>query len=150
MAYMGKAARAIIIQSRNMLVMHRNTYGTEYYTLVGGRVNSGETIEQALKREVKEESNLDITSAKLVLHEKHPEPFNEQFIYLCEVAPSSNIAINEDSEEGMLNRLDMNIHRLEWVPIDRFSKLQFRTPQLQAAIVEALKKGFPATPQQVF
>lgn len=147
---MGKAARAIITVNNHLLVMHRNKYGSEYYTLVGGQVHDGETIEQALVREVKEESGLDITSHRLVFHEKHPAPYNEQFIFLCEIAEAEFVAIQEGSEEEVLNRYAMNTHRLSWVSIEALPGLQFRTPQLQAALIDAFKNGFPSTPRQVF
>jgi ADP-ribose pyrophosphatase YjhB (NUDIX family) len=71
---MSKAARAIIIDGERFLVMYRNKYGSEYFTLVGGRVGESETVEQALMREVKEETGLDVTAARLVFIEEHPEP----------------------------------------------------------------------------
>ena len=140
---MGKAARAIIIENGNILVMHRNKHGSEYFTLVGGRVSEAETTEQGLVREVMEETGLRVTSHRLVYVEEHPEPYNEQYIYLCEVAPHSDIAIQETSEEGFMNRININTHTPLWASLKSFQGLAFRTPQLQAAIVEALKKGFP-------
>lgn len=143
---MSKAVRAIVVKDGKLLLMRRNKYGNEYYTLVGGRVNDGETEEQALVREVKEETGLDVTGARLVFTEKHPKPYNQQHIYLCEVAGSDTVAIQETSEEGLLNRLDMNIHKPMWAELSVFPRLHFRTPQLQAAIIEGLKSGFPAEP----
>lgn len=140
---MGKAVRAIIIEKDQMLVMHRNKYGSEYFTLIGGQVKEHETLEGALKREVMEETGLTVTSARPVYYEPHPEPYNEQYIYLCEVAPHGEIAVQQDSEEGFMNRLDMNIHKPMWVGTRNFDRLDFRTPQLQAALVHAFKKGFP-------
>jgi ADP-ribose pyrophosphatase YjhB (NUDIX family) len=142
---MSKAARAIIVEGNNVLVMHRNKYGSQYYTLVGGRVNDQETVEQALVREVKEETGLDVIEARLVFIEEHPAPYNEQYIFLCQVAPHGPIAIQNDSEEGMMNQIDMNTHTPMWVDVNAFPRLNFRTPQLQKAIIEAFKKGFPAT-----
>lgn len=146
---MNKAARAIIIVENRMLVMHRNKYGSEYYTLVGGRLNEGETIEQCLVREVKEETGLDIVSARPVFIEKHPAPYNEQYIYLCEVAPHERAAIQTGSEEEVMNRYQMNTHKLVWIPVQSFARLPFRTPQLHAAIIESLKSGFPQEPQNL-
>ena len=143
---MGTAARAIIIENDKMLVMYRNKYGSQYYTLVGGRVNDGESVEQALVREIKEETGLEITSARLVFFEDHPEPYNQQYTYLCEVAPHDQAAVQETSEEGFMNRLGANMHEPQWVALKGFSHLPFRTPQLQEAIVHALKKGFPKEP----
>lgn len=146
---MRQAARAIIIEDNKILVMHRNNEGNEYFTLVGGRVNDGESIEQALLREVKEETGLTVTAADLVFIEEHPEPYNEQFTYLCHVAPHKEIAIQEASEEAVLNKLTINMHEPMWVDISSFKRLAFRTPQLQDAILDALVNGFTANPRKL-
>jgi ADP-ribose pyrophosphatase YjhB (NUDIX family) len=143
---MGKAARAIIIEDNKLLVMHRNKQGSQYFTLVGGRVNEGESLEQTLVRELKEETGLDVTEARLVFTEEHPEPYNEQYIYLCKVAPHADVAIQDTSEEAFLNKIDVNVHKPLWVEAKTFASLPFRTPQLQTAILQALKKGFPKEP----
>lgn len=144
---MGKAARAIIIENDNLLVMHRNKHGTQYYTLVGGKLSDGETPEQAVIREVKEETGLGVTKARLVFTEKHPEPYNDQFIFLCEVAPHDEVKIQSYSEEALMNRVGINTHTPLWVAAKHFSRLPFSTMQLQKAIVEALQKGFPKDPK---
>lgn len=140
---MGKAARAIIIENGNLLVMKRMKYGAEYYTLVGGRLNEQENATDALVREVMEETGLRVVSARLVFYEEHKAPHNEQYVYLCEIAPHSDIALQETSEEAGMNKYDLNVHRPEWVNLRSFSQLQFRTPQLHAAIMHALQNGFP-------
>ena len=146
--HMAIATRAIIIENDRILVTFRNKNNSQYFTLVGGRVNDAESNEQALVREIMEETGLQIVSASLVFHEKHHEPYNEQYIYICQVAPHSDIAIQETSEEAWLNKsvMHQNIHEPRWVPLSSFEHLPFRTPQLQQAIVHALKKGFPKQP----
>lgn len=129
--------------------MRRRKFGSEYYTLVGGQVKDGETFEQTLCREVQEETGLTVVAAQLIYYEEHPSPYNEQYIYLCNVAPHADIAIQDGSEEGVMNRYDMNIHQPFWVESQAFTRLPFRTPQLQEAIVRALKKGFPKEPVKV-
>ena len=146
---MGKAARAIIIENGRLLVMHRNKEGSQYFTLVGGLVGDGETIEQGLVREIKEETGLDITSASLVYTEDHPAPYNQQYIFLCEVAPHDSITLQDTSEEAFMNKMGSNIHEPAWTDTKAFAAIPFRTPQLQAAIVLGLKKGFPKQPVQL-
>lgn len=146
---MGKAARAIIIENGNILVMHRDKQGSQYFTLVGGKVNDNETIEQGLVREVYEETGMTVTAAQLVFYEPHPAPYNEQYIYFCEVAPHADVGIQKGSEEALLNRLGFNTHRLLWIPLKAFPQLAFRTPQLHQAIVDSLQKGFPSQPIQL-
>lgn len=143
---MRKAARAIIIENGKLLVMHRNKYGSQYFTLVGGRINDGETPEQGLVREILEETGLQVTAASLVFYEEHHAPYNDQYIYLCEVAPHADVAIQDTSEEAIMNNYQMNMHQPGWVTLKAFEQLPFRTPQLQEAIVKALKKGFPKQP----
>jgi ADP-ribose pyrophosphatase YjhB (NUDIX family) len=149
---MGKAVRAIIIENGRLLVMRRSKYGSEYYTLVGGRVNEGETSEQALVREVREETTLVVTAARLVYTEDHPSPYNTQSIYLCTVAPHGAVGLELTSEEAMMNTYGMNLHQPLWVAIDTFDRLPFRTPALHEAINTVFKKSkkgqlaFPVQP----
>ncbi len=143
---MSKAARAIIINADKLLVMHRNKYGSEYFTLVGGLVGESETAEEALKREVKEETGLEITKSELVFIEEHSAPHNSQYIYFCEVTNFSEVAISQGAEENKMNKLGLNTHELRWASINSLASLQFRTPQLQKALVDGFKNGFPAQP----
>jgi ADP-ribose pyrophosphatase YjhB (NUDIX family) len=143
---MGKAARAIIIQGNQLLVMYRDKHGSQYYTLVGGRANTDESIEKTLIREVKEETGLEVINYQLVFVEDHPAPYNQQYIFLCEVSSTEAVEIQSTSEEALMNRIGINNHTPTWVNISIFSKLPFRTPQLQSAIDEALSKGFPKQP----
>ncbi|HVX47769.1 MAG TPA: NUDIX domain-containing protein [Candidatus Saccharimonadales bacterium] len=146
---MGKAARAIIIEDGNLLLMLRNKEGMQYYTLVGGQAKQDEDLKMALAREVKEETGLEITSARLVFTEKHASPYNEQYIYLCTVAPHSEAAIQETSEEGLLNKIGINTHAPVWAHPRAFAGVQFRTPQLHQAILDALQNGFPGSPVEL-
>ncbi len=143
---MNQASRAIIIEDNNILVMHRNKQGNEYFTLVGGKLQEDETPEQGLIREVREETGLKVASAQLVFTESHPEPYNKQDIFLCEVAPHGDISVQEYSEEAILNKLSIDMHKPFWVTLSSFDNIPFRTPQLQAAIIEGINNGFPPIP----
>lgn len=143
---MDKAVRAIIIENGKLLVMYRNKFGSEYYTLVGGRVKEGEALEHALVREIKEETGLDVTAAQMVFIEEHRPPYNEQYIYYCNIGQHDDVKIQDTSEEAFLNRMEANIHKPVWTDIASFGSLSFRTPQLQQAILTALRQGFPDQP----
>jgi ADP-ribose pyrophosphatase YjhB (NUDIX family) len=146
---MGRAARAIIFKDDKILVMHRNKYGSQYFTLVGGRINEDESIEDGLIREVKEETGLDISYARLVFVEHHPAPYNEQYIFLCEVASTEVIELQKDSEEHLMNKLDMNTHTPMLVDKSAFAKIPFRTIELQTHIANGLNNGFPDKPIKI-
>lgn len=129
--------------------MHRNNSGNQYFTLVGGKVDANEDAEQALMREVQEETGLKVISAQLVFTEDHPEPYNKQYIYLCKVAPHGEIAVQDFAEEAILNKLSINTHQPMWADLNSFPTLAFRTPQLQEAIIEGVNVGFPPTAREL-
>jgi 8-oxo-dGTP diphosphatase len=61
--YTGKTSTAIILyRDSKILLIKRNTVPfIGYWALPGGRIDPGETIEQTIIREVKEETGLEIT-----------------------------------------------------------------------------------------
>lgn len=143
---MGKAARAIVIENNKLLIMRRLKGGNQYYTLVGGQLKEGESFESGLSREVFEETGLEVAESRLVYTEMHPEPYNEQYIYLCTLKQHGpTLKIQEYSDENQLanHSMQSNIHTPMWIDVGSFQHLAFRTPRLQEAIQLALKKGFP-------
>ena len=66
--YTGKTSTAIIPYPGNrILLIKRNTKPfTGYWALPGGRMDPGETVEQTIVREVKEETGLDVTIVRKV------------------------------------------------------------------------------------
>jgi 8-oxo-dGTP diphosphatase len=66
--YTGKTSTAIILYSNNqVLLIKRNTPPfVGYWALPGGRMDPGETIDQTIVREVREETGLDVTIVRVV------------------------------------------------------------------------------------
>lgn len=144
---MRKAVRAIIVKDGALLVMHRNKFGNEYYTLLGGGIDPGETPEQSLVREVHEESGYTVTGARLVFVEEAGDPYGTQYIYYCE-ATGGEPQLAAHSEEAQLFAHG-NRHTPVWLPIEELPKVTFRSHTLQQALYEALHKGFPNKPTEL-
>lgn len=140
-----QAVRAIVIKDGELLVMHRNKFGAIYETLPGGNVEVGETHEQAVDREVSEETSITLGAKKLVFVEEAGDPFGTQFIFLCDYV-SGEPKLAEDSEEAHINKLGKNLYEPKWVALSELDQLPFLSEKLRDAIVNAVSNGFPTEP----
>lgn len=140
-----KAVRAIILDNERILVMHRNKFGREYDILVGGGVEIGETPEQALLREIKEEVGVNIADPRLVFLERAGAPYGDQLVFLCRYV-SGEINMDKTTNEFIINLLGLNTYKPLWRSFKEFETTTFRSPSLQRAILSGIKHGFPLRP----
>lgn len=145
---MRHAVRAIIIHQDKLLVLHRNKFGQEYDTLPGGNIELGETAEQALVREVDEETTIVFKNPKLVFIEHAGVPYGTQHIYNCEYV-SGEPVLKPGSEEDHINKLGQNLYRPEWVSLKDLENRPFLSAPLKRAIIGAYREGFPVTAQEI-
>jgi ADP-ribose pyrophosphatase YjhB (NUDIX family) len=62
------SARAIVFDDRgNVILIHRKWRGREYWVTPGGGVEEGESLEDAVRRELKEEVGIDVAVGAMVL-----------------------------------------------------------------------------------
>ncbi len=77
---------AIIHDDSILLIRHQHHHdGRTYWLFPGGGIQDGETEEQCVMREMKEETNLDVEVGPLILDEPtHPEAiYQRRKTYLC-------------------------------------------------------------------
>lgn len=82
------SSRAIIIEDNKLLTMFRRKIkndGTvkEYYVIPGGGLEEGETLEENVIRELKEEFNVDIEVVKFLGTEEYDDTIANYF--LCKI-----------------------------------------------------------------
>lgn len=124
---------AFILDSDKVLIVRRSqeeTFLPGYYELPGGKVEFGESPEQALKREIKEETNLEIEVIK---------PY-DCFSYLSSDNERHTIDIQfitklTDNPENI--KLSKEHDAFEWISKDDISKYQFSDE-----MKKVIEKGF--------
>ncbi len=115
-----RAAVFVLDDKNNVLLFHRFKNGEEYYAVPGGGVESNETPERAAVRELKEETNLDITLGEKI--GEFEADGNHQYFY---VAKSWSGTPTFGGEE-MKRQSPTNVYQLEWVPIGKLGKIDRR------------------------
>lgn len=138
--------RALVVHDGRLLVMHRNKFGEEYYTLLGGGVDLGEDLVPALMREIQEEAGIQLESPKLVLVEEAGVPYGNQYIYQCQYV-SGTPQLHVESEEAKIHALGQNLYTPMWLPLADLPAARFRSEQLKAAILDGLAHGFVQPPR---
>lgn len=142
---MRAASRAIILKQNNLLVMHRNKFGQEYDILIGGGIEIGETPEQALMREISEESGVSVGQPRLVFVERAPAPYGTQYVFLCSYI-SGKPRLDENAIEYKIDMMGTNRYMPVWRTLEELKVAQFRSLSLKKAILKGLSEGFPKQP----
>lgn len=104
----------IIIKNKKILLIQRkNEPYKNYYALPGGFVNYGETVEKAIEREIKEETNLKIKVKKLAgvysNPQRDPRGHIISLVFFCQLK-NNKLKFADDAQSG------------KWVPISKIPR----------------------------
>ena len=72
----------VLIEDDEILVVKQKVSESRNWSLPGGRLERGETLEQALKREIKEETGLIVEVVKLLYYAMREQVLIRYCIYL--------------------------------------------------------------------
>lgn len=138
------ATAAFILNDKNeLLVLTRKkepAKGT--LDLPGGFADIGESGEEAIKREVKEETNLQVTEATYLFSFPNVYYYSGMHIptldlfYLCKVLNYDNIRAEDDAATW------------QWIPLKDIHTEQFGMRSIRQALTEFLMKWRPAIAAQ--
>lgn len=119
MQYPEPTAGAVIFNPENKVLLCKSHKWNNKYVIPGGHIELGEKMEEALKREILEETGLEIYDIKLIsLKESvYSDTFHEDkhFIFIdyqCKT-DSSDVTLNDEAEEyKWVNLADIDNYKL--------------------------------------
>lgn len=108
---------AAIIQKENKILATKRGYGEfiNMWEFPGGKIESGETKEQALVREIKEELNIEISVDKFAIDIEYQYPNFYLFMscFMCSIKEGS-IEFLEHNDGKWITKEELNT--LNWLP----------------------------------
>lgn len=138
-------ASGVCIHDNKILLIHRINLEKrqgeqEYYVIPGGGVEDGESIEDAVIREVKEETNVDVTVDKLFYE---LDDFNQKgglekyYCYLC-VFVNGEAKLREDSEEAKEMKAGVHFYKPAWIDLTSLKNVTLYPTPLKAKLIKDL------------
>ena len=139
------SARGIVINNDMILL---NEFGNgEYYNIPGGGVEPGETVKDAVVRELFEETGLDVVVGDLIYVLEY-EPNKCNFIYgeMPSISLVFRCYLKGDDIISSASIPDINpdnpnlVSKARWVPVSKLKDINY-VPYIHEQLMEYLKTG---------
>ncbi len=122
------SAKAIIINDGKLMVESVDYGRGRYSKLPGGGREWGETMEETVIRECKEELNLEVKPVRLVLArdyiaKNHDQPYDLDCFHLSELM--FECEVEDFSTLGNGGQPDSNGQKINWVELDKLADSDF-------------------------
>ena len=127
-----KSSKAIIVKNDRILLVNKKQGNRSYYLLPGGDLNKSENPDEALVREIKRETNLDVVSFKKFTE---IEDDNRYCYYYFVDRYIGEIKIGT---QNVLSKSIINQHELEWIKNKDLRKINLKPIQIKERLVNYL------------
>ena len=144
---MAEAAESKVVRQRvavvlragtTVLLIHRWRDTDEYFVVPGGGVEPGETIEEAARREMREEASVEIPGelVPLIAFEGFDERHgvHQRFVAFTAEAWSGNLKMSDAAPEASAVSAT-NRYQLEWVDLASLPPLELHPAEVKNALL---------------
>jgi 8-oxo-dGTP diphosphatase len=140
-------AVCIILKDNKVLLMHRgNTRdGKDFWVFPGGTVEENEAAENAVIRELEEETSVKATVDRKLY--SHDYTTNEQHYFLCKYV-SGKPKLGDFNEAKTMQEDPDEIYDPQWVPLKKIPEMLLYPLEIRDWLIEDLKSGFQNDPRE--
>lgn len=139
-------AVAIVLHDDKVLLIWRKNNGNEYYVFPGGGVEEAEKVEQAVLREVREETTLEVKIDKLLYHHEYVGD-SDQYFYLCTYL-SGEAQLGEANEKAAMQADPNDFYQPVWVAMHNLRSLLVYPLEIRDWLIEDVQNNFAAAPRE--
>ena len=121
-------AVAVIVNTNNEVCIslrHKNAHQGGLWEFPGGKVEQGETIKQALVREIKEELNLEIKQSRPLITISHSYDDKAVCLHVCKIISYQGVATGLEGQQ------------VKWLPVSQLSVDDF--PAANSPVIKAVQ-----------
>lgn len=113
-------ATAVVVKDGKVLLIHRKNE-KEFYVFPGGGVEERETVDQAVLRELIEETSIIVKINKILEHKIYDDG-TENYAYLCDYV-SGEPCLSDNSPEKIEMESGIEYYRPMWIEINDLENL---------------------------
>lgn len=129
-----ESCRAIVFKDDKLVVMYREKNDRVYYTFPGGGLEEGETLEQCVIRECKEEFGIDVEPVKQVYTYENETTI--QNFFLCSWI-GGELGSGQGEEFGPDRNKGVYVPTL--MPVDKMEELPLMPPEVVKVLAQDIK-----------
>lgn len=131
--------RAIILKNNQLLTIKRVKTDITYFVFPGGGVEPGEGLEDAMKRECKEELGVDVSIVKKFVSERFNkgEIKQSEHFYICDIV-SGKLGTGNGPEYDDNSNYE-GTHEIEWLNIFDLTDYDLRPKEVVLKLINSLK-----------
>ncbi len=145
MGRIGVRAVAILINEDEIMLIHRSRNGKEFWVLPGGGVEEKEKVENAVVREVEEETSVKCEIVKLLYTYIYPGLGHKQYYYLCKHI-SGEPKLGDFNEMQTMKDEDQTYEPV-WVRIEDLPNKLLYPLEIREWIIQDYRTGFENAPK---
>jgi len=135
-------AVAILIENEKIALIERYRAGKHFFAFPGGGVDEGETVEQAVVREMEEETGLRVTVLRKVA-EVWFRGNRQEFFLVDRLDGEFGTGTGEEFQNIVSHDHHIGTYHPLWLPVSELSTQPVLPKEMAERIVRYLKEGWP-------